>query len=173
MRGAWTGANHVNSNSPVDEQIEFDPDNNTGHAFSNGAPGTELWEETQWDFGNTILVDAYESPNNEKLQSVTMHEIGHVLGAGWADDTPIPVFGFVVENGYEVYSGDVDGDIFEPDETPERVNINGRSEYEWSIMTRGTAIDFGDSSSNTPMLTYSIEELSTIDFEKIPSRDDT
>lgn len=64
----------------------------------------------------------------------------------------------------EIYSNDVDGDGFDPDETFEDVGV----EREWSIMGRDTARDFG--SGKTPRLTFSIEEAGTIDFGEIPSR---
>lgn len=65
----------------------------------------------------------------------------------------------------EVYSGDIHGDNFEPDETPEEVGGN----IEWSVMREGPAINYGI--GPTPTLAYSIEELSTVDFDEIPSRD--
>jgi hypothetical protein len=87
---------------------------------------------------------------------------------GWADDTPITFPGLdeFIPKGFEVYSGDVEGDAFEPDETPEQV----RGEIEWSIMVSGDADDFSVIGGPQPRLAYSIEELSTIDFEDVPSR---
>lgn len=67
----------------------------------------------------------------------------------------------------EVYSGDVDGDGFEPDETPEEVGGPG---LEWSIMAIATADDYG--AGSIPRFAYSIEEASTIDFKRIPSREE-
>ncbi|WP_254766184.1 hypothetical protein [Salinilacihabitans rarus] len=114
-----------------------------------------------------IAADRFSSSDVHGLQSVTMHEAGHVLGVGWADDTAIEVAGIgVVPKGMEVYSGDINGNNFEPDETPEYANgPNPR----WSIMRAGTANDLG--TGPTPRLAFSLEELSTIDFEDVPSRD--
>ena len=120
------------------------------------------------------LVDAggHSNPDVHGFQSVTMHELGHALGVGWADDTAIsiPLVGDgLIPKGYEVYSNDEDdedGDGFEPDETIER--IPGLA-LDWSIMGLGSAEDTG--AGPRPVLAYSIEELSTIDFENIPSKD--
>ena len=118
------------------------------------------------------LVDAggHSNPDVHGFQSVMMHELGHALGVGWVDDTAIsiPLVGDgLIPKGYEVYSGDIDGDAFEPDETPERAV--GPSP-EWSIMRSGTADNLAATASPQPRLAYSIEELSTIDFEDVPSR---
>ena len=125
------------------------------------------------EFGIMVAVDRFGASDTEGLQSVTMHETGHALGVGWADDTalPIPLVGDgLIPKGYEVYSGDIDGDAFEPDETPEELIISGRTEPEWSVMMSGTAVEFGSSTASLPRFAYSLEELSTIDFDNIPSR---
>ena len=118
-----------------------------------------------------VAADRYGANDTEGLQSLTMHETGHALGVGWADNTPItsPGLDELIPKGFEVYSGDVDveGDAFEPDETPERAV--GPSP-EWSIMMPGTADNLAATASPQPRLAYSIEELSTIDFEDVPSR---
>jgi hypothetical protein len=122
------------------------------------------------EFGIMVAADRYEASDTEGLQSVTMHETGHALGVGWADDTAIsiPLVGDgLIPKGFEVYSGDIDGDAFEPDETPERAV--GRNP-KWSIMMSGTANNLAATASPQPRLAYSIEELSTIDFEDVPSR---
>ena len=102
-----------------------------------------------------------------------MHEVGHVLGVGRANDTAIeiPVAGFgVVPKGMEVYSGDIDGDGFEPDQTPEYLDVgpvDRNMDAEWNIMMRGTAPDtqsFSETTAEQPVLALSIEELSTISF---------
>jgi hypothetical protein len=117
------------------------------------------------------LVDAggHSNPDVHGFQSVTMHELGHALGVGWADDTalPIPLVGNeIAAKGFEVYSNDEDGVGFGSDETIER--IPGLA-LDWSIMGLGSAEDTG--AGPRPVLAYSIEELSTIDFENIPSKD--
>ena len=111
-----------------------------------------------------------------------MHEVGHVLGIGWADDTAIkiPVAGVgVIPKGMEVYSGDVGGDGFEPDQTPEYINTSGDVlDPEWSIMMEGTADDTrgfsetADQHADQPVLAISIEELSTASFEDVPTREE-
>jgi hypothetical protein len=99
--------------------------------------------------------------------AVTMHELGHALGIGWADDTAPPWIGAVTaEQGMEVYSGDINGDHFDEDTTPEYLPIGPR----WSIMRAGPAYNWG--SSSDLRLAYSLEELSTSDFEEIPSVED-
>ena len=119
-----------------------------------------------------VAADRYGANDTEGLQSLTMHETGHALGVGWADDTAIsiPLVGDgLIPKGYEVYSNDEDdedGDGFESDETIERIP---GLELDWSIMGLGSAEDTG--AGLRPVLAYSIEELSTIDFENIPSKD--
>ena len=117
------------------------------------------------------LVDAggHSNPDVHGFQSVTMHELGHALGVGWADDTAIsiPLVGDgLIPKGYEVYSNDEDGDGFESDETIE--DLPGLIDR-WSIMGLGDAEDVG--TGPMPLLAYSIEELSTIEFDTIPSKD--
>lgn len=54
-----------------------------------------------------------------------MHEMGHALGAGWADDTPIPFVGFACEKGMEIYSNDFEGERLRVG-TETEVNIQHR-----------------------------------------------
>ena len=110
-----------------------------------------------------------------------MHEVGHVLGLGWAEiELKFPGDGVeVVPKGMEVYSGDVDGKYFEPDQTPEYIDI-GQPDLSprWSVMMRGPAPDtrdFSDTASKYaehPVLAISMEELSTISFEEIPTKNE-
>ena len=128
-----------------------------------------------------------------------MHEVGHVLGVGWADDTAIGIdeevtieieteYGDIehtatieheeIPKGMEVYSGDIDGDGFKPDATPEYVDRgDGVPNPRWSIMMRGTTNDTRDfpgmtADADQPVLAISIEELSTISFENVPMREE-
>lgn len=96
-----------------------------------------------------------------------LHERRHLIGVGRADDDPLPfpIAGNVIPKGFEVYSGDKDGDCLNSDGTPEEL----KGEVAWSVMTCGAAED--QDVSSLPRLAFSIEELSTIDFEKIPSGD--
>lgn len=78
--------------------------------------------------------------------------------------------GFACEKCYEVYSGNGDpgltGGI---DESSEGVVIGRDQGVRWSIMQAGTANNF--QGFNDPRFTFSIEEIATIDFEKIPSKE--
>lgn len=83
-----------------------------------------------------------------------------------------------IPKGMEVYSGDVDGEGFEPDPTPEYIDTGDEEpEPDWSIMMFSTAEDTRDFSEPTeeyadqPVLAISIEELSTISFEGIPTKE--
>ncbi|ERJ06257.1 hypothetical protein HLRTI_001736 [Halorhabdus tiamatea SARL4B] len=108
-----------------------------------------------------------------------MHELGHAVSIGWADDAPIPTIGGLVgEHAYEVYSGNLGhpewaGGI---DPTPENVSLPNPTPTPtypwWSVMKRGEAFDSGriGHPDQFPLLHFSIEELSTVDFEEIPSR---
>ena len=119
-----------------------------------------------------VAADRYGASDTEGLQSVTMHETGHALGVGWADDTAIsiPLVGDgLIPKGYEVYSNDEDdedGDGFESDETIE--DLPGLIDR-WNIMGLGDAEDVG--TGPMPLLEYSIEELSTIEFDTVPLKD--
>lgn len=87
---------------------------------------------------------------------------------------PIPYAGITCEKCFEVYSGNTDPAVTGGvDKTPEFVEKNIRNDAEWSIMMAGTADDtrdFTPTVAKYPVFAFSIEELSTIDFEDIPSR---
>lgn len=155
--------------TPIDSQLDYDVHTPTGIAYSNGAPGTgaaTVLEKNEW--GMMVAAGEFSDTDVRGLQSVTMHELGHTLGIGWADDTAIEIAGYeVVPKGMEVYSGDIDGDGFESDDTPEEMS---GMDLEWSIMAIGAANDHREGAP--PQLAYSLEELSTIDFEEIPSREE-
>ena len=118
-----------------------------------------------------------------------------VLGISRADDTEIAAIEYeeevpdvnetvrieyeAIPKGIEVYSGDVEGDHFDPDRTPEYIDTDEvELEAEWSIMKRGTANDtraFTDTPAkhaDQPVLAISIEELSTISFKGVPTREE-
>jgi hypothetical protein len=114
--------------------------NSDGMTFTNGAPGTELWSTlSNNDFGIVMADDSLGSCQGTK--SVLLHELGHALGIGYADDDPISLGGVGVQRGLEVYSGDTNGQYLGPDKTPEYLAINGRQRAEWSVMRRGSAVD--------------------------------
>ena len=138
----------------------------------------------------------------EESQSLVMHEIGHALGVGWADDahlkmaledaedelpvdpdsTPLNLAirfssdwdsaDDLPEHGYEVYSGEESDFLGGEDPTPEVVLINDEKDDQWTIMARGTAEDLRDTNTpgESPIMAFSIEELSTVNFEEIPSK---
>lgn len=87
-----------------------------------------------------------------------IHEIGHSLGAGEADDRTLiedPTLKF--ERNGEIYSGStVDG---KEDSTVEEVN----GLEEWSIMSSGWNDDLGEPPMQGRYFVYSIEELNTIE----------
>jgi len=141
---------------------------------------TQIVKTIEDDFGIMIARDEFRPGDFQRLQSVGMHELGHALSIGWRDDAPIPGLGAIVgQNAYEVYSGNTDPDLTGGvDETPERINIRTSPNpiQEWSVMRSGTARDirsFTPYSPNAPTLLFGIEEMSTVDFEDIPSRSDS
>ena len=75
-----------------------------------------------------------------------VHEIGHVLNIGEADD-----------NGDdEVYSGGIN------DSDEENIKISGRSGEFWSIMSGGTSNQQYVSPTDDTFFAFSIQELFTI-----------
>jgi len=141
---------------------------------------TQIVKTIEDDFGIMIARDEFRPGDFQRLQSVGMHELGHALSIGWRDDAPIPRLGAIVgQNAYEVYSGNMDPNLTGGvDESPERINVGSQQNniQQWSVMRSGPARDIqsiGTSSSvrpTTPILSVSIEEASTIDFEDIPSQ---
>ncbi|RBI61817.1 hypothetical protein DMJ13_14125 [halophilic archaeon] len=149
----------------------------TGMAWHTGSPRAHNVDIVEYtDFGVTIGRDTFSPNQFQDLQSVGMHELGHALSVGWRDDTNPPfTFGDVAApKAYEVYSGnrddpDVAGGL---DPTPETVALGGH-DREWSVMKSGTADDstrYTGTSAKFPVLLFSIEELSTVDFEHVPSK---
>jgi hypothetical protein len=115
-------------------------------------------------FGWGILVftrDHDGSRNHSRsthLQKTITHEIGHILGAGRADDGKgLNPFG-------EIYSGAQRNGI---DETLEYSGISGYNDPRWSVMTRGWVDDLEAPPMNGNYIAFSLEELSTIEFNNI------
>jgi hypothetical protein len=108
-------------------------------------------------YGVMMLDDNMNSPTAK--HSVLMHEMGHVFGAGTADDSLAKVG--------ECYSGDecVIGSPVSPgeDETPEKITKLGTDS--WPIMGYAVPIEPG-------RVAFSIEELTTVDTEDKPSVND-
>ncbi|WP_433624840.1 hypothetical protein [Halomicrococcus sp. NG-SE-24] len=149
----------------------------TGMAWHTGSPRAHNVDIVEYtDFGVMIGRDTFSPSQFQDLQSIGMHELGHSLSVGWRDDTNPPfTFGDVAApKAYEVYSGnrddpDVAGGL---DPTPETVVLGGH-DREWSVMKSGTADDstqYTGTSAKFPVLLFSIEELSTVDFEHVPSK---
>lgn len=158
-------------NVTSDEFNRWELDVVEDHYHDDTSKSYALWGT---EIGNSILRDEFSSKNVVGLQSATMHEVGHVLGIGWADDAPlpIPVAGNVVNRGLEVSSGNGDPDrTGGVDLTNETIRINSIPQQQWSIMStisRDTR-KFASANSSFPIVVFSIEELSTVDFEEIPS----
>lgn len=97
-----------------------------------------------------------------------MHELGHALRSGWAEEKSAPLLPHVAE----CYSGEDCIGAFGvvgggEDETLEWVLLPGTSQSvrRWSIMGRTDRPD----PINMNRFVYSIEELSTVDFKDIPT----
>ena len=132
--------------------------NRGGTASSAGGPQFPLMS-----FGTLVFTGDQRSPElRAKYKKVILHEIGHPLGVGRADDEE--VLRYTQE---EVYSGDVD------DPTKERIEpgILG-----WSIMRNG----WDDPRREDVLIrqplsedyfVFSIEELSTVEYDDITSVD--
>lgn len=82
---------------------------------------------------------------------VEMHEIGHSLFAGEADDKP-----YAVLPVGEVYSGTA------ADDTPEVLQLAGNRGDQWSIMRRGWGSTTVFTSNGAVYWAFSIEEASTV-----------
>jgi len=160
----------------VDKFIGSQYDSADAVTFTNGAPGTQYWDEITCapslggdckDFG--VMMGNDSIPTYKGLMSVLMHEMGHALSIGWLDDDPIPVLNYP-QHGLEAYSGDSENPIIGLDETPEQVR-RGDPPL-WSIMRFGVAEDYASTQAETPRFAYSIEEAATTDFKDVPSEED-
>jgi hypothetical protein len=144
------------------EPIMQDWEGVEGTASSQGTDGILFGHPQGLGFGVTIFTDDHTyGPSPTHLQKTTVHEIGHILGAGRADDERELV---VFPN--EIYSGDND------DSTPERVRLSGNARQEWSVMSEGWNSPVNEKPMAGRYIAFSIEELSTIEFNKLDTVDD-
>ena len=99
---------------------------------------------------------------------VLIHEMGHVLGAGWADDKPVGIIPQIAEcyTGESCVPGENSPVIGGTDPTNETLIIGGDPSVDWGIMSIG-GIYIEDN-----RLVFSIEEAATADADDLPSRDD-
>jgi hypothetical protein len=103
-----------------------------------------------------------DGPLNTHLAKTTTHEVGHLLDTGRADDGQQYV---IVPK--EVYSGDRDSD-----RTPERVIFESDPVREWSVMSSGWNSELNDQPMGGRYIAVSIEELSTLEFDDVDSREE-
>ncbi len=148
---------------------KFIPEDVLGLEGHTGSPGQvralEMPGPPDVPYG-AVVFDEETSTFGED-QKVLLHELGHGWGAGWLDDKGA---GNIAEcySGVDCVEGSIIGVTFVgggQDETPEDVNLGS---LDWSIMTRG---DWARIFSHG-RLSFSIEEISTIDTTDVPSRHD-
>jgi len=187
------------SSGPVSTEVDkrIDHSRSSGHAYHVGSPTAQFvsYLPRETGFGVFIGTEEYSEGDYDGLQSTAMHELGHALSIGWADDAPIPIDippeaerflesqgvpagvidDSIGQKAYEVYSGSdspsLAGGV---DDTPEKVRINGRALSDWSIMSAGTSPRIENSlsdQSDIPVYGFSAQELRTVDADFVPSRD--
>jgi hypothetical protein len=85
-----------------------------------------------------------------------------MIGAGRNDDGDVANIAL-----QEVYSGNPQ------DDTPENITVTGlsRRSATWSVMSEGWNPDFSVPPINGEYIPYSIEEVLTIEFNEIETRD--
>lgn len=84
-----------------------------------------------------------------------IHEVGHSLKTGEADDSDDAVA--IIRSEDEIYSGEGE------DPTPENATISGQDRIRWSIMTSGWNPPIVGQPMNGRYFVYSIEEVVTVD----------
>jgi len=124
-------------------------------------------------YGVFILTDNLSSSKVDHAHT-SVHEIGHLLGAGRLDDKSLDTLAPDIWKGEikpdlsegEVYSGDPN-----VDKTPELVDIGDISGPEWSTMSdEYAAVD--DQPMNGVYVAFSIEEVLKLEFQWIATRGD-
>jgi len=115
-------------------------------------------------FGALVFVDDHtEGPRQTYLAKTTTHEIGHIIGAGRADDGT--QYLLLPREIYSGYTGSNE------DPTPERVILNGSIRQRWSVMSSGWNNPLNDPPMAGRYFAFSVEELMTIEFNEMNSVD--
>ncbi|PSP83726.1 hypothetical protein BRC96_07875 [Halobacteriales archaeon QS_6_64_34] len=133
------------------------PEGVRGMEGHTGSPTQVLFIEEGFGTPHGAVMFDDSITGDRNTHRVLMEELGHGLGAGYADDQAFQVG--------ECYSG---GTCYGPgpgsDQTPEAVS--GSTFGGWSVMAERPEL-FG-----LDRTAFSIEELTTLDFEDIPSVED-
>jgi hypothetical protein len=139
-----------------------DPQGKASSAGSNLLEG--------YDYGGFIFTSEHGFPLQNHYAKTSVHEIGHLLGAGRLDDTPYRLK--KTEGPNEVYSGAPSDTRDVPDKTLERVRLEGMNTFNWSAMVGGYHDSLNDRPMDGEYIAFSIEELLELEFESIDSRGD-
>ncbi|WP_158853296.1 VWA domain-containing protein [Halorhabdus sp. CUG00001] len=117
-------------------------------------------------FGTLVLTDDHtgsSTPTDTHLQKTIVHETGHLLGAGRADDGDRP---FNIPN--EVYSGKRGDDTWENITLPNSI----KPKKTWSAMSGGWNDEFESPPMDGAYIAFSIEEVVTVEFNNIDSMEE-
>ncbi|WP_159076988.1 VWA domain-containing protein [Halococcoides cellulosivorans] len=159
----WSSSHGSDIPKYVPHDLSPIPEGVNGMEGHTGSPTQTAFIENIWGtpHGTVMFDDAMTSP--EGKHRVLMEEIGHGLSAGWLDDKLLKIgecysgdFCYGIGPGGRVTGG---GD----DLTVEA--IEGSKNGDWPVM--GRADYFGSERT-----AFSIEELVTIDFKGIPTKDE-
>ncbi|AWB26684.1 hypothetical protein HARCEL1_02625 [Halococcoides cellulosivorans] len=129
-----------------------------------GSPTQTAFIENIWGtpHGTVMFDDAMTSP--EGKHRVLMEEIGHGLSAGWLDDKGLKI-GECYSGGY-CYGIDPGGRVTGGGNDLTIESTQRYSDGLWPIMGDANPID------KTQRTAFSIEEILTINFVNIPSKDE-
>ena len=154
-------------NDPVTEIPKFAPHDAfvsrgvSGVAGHTGSPAMITAIDRNPAFGVPYGAVIFEDSTSGTYDTyaVLMEEIGHTLGAGYADDK----VGAIAEcySGGDCYGYVIGGGT---DPTPERIRFTGAISDDWSVMAAEPRRIDGT-------YAFSVEEVLTIDTENVPSRD--
>jgi hypothetical protein len=154
-------------NDPVTELPKFVPHDLfvssgvPGVAGHTGSPAMITAIEPNPAFGVPYGAVIFDNSTGgaSSTYAVLMEEIGHTLGTGYADDK----VGAIAEcySGGDCYGYGIGGGI---DPTPERVRFRQGLSNNWSVMAE-------DPQRIDGFYAFSVEEMSTIDLDNVPSRD--